>query len=105
MQAFLQSFFSLPPELLTALGTVLGFAALGDLNGDQQNTLGNFLMLIGQVLETNSAQLQLLEDLASAQQMRQLRQEVEQLKQALAQMQNSQGSPPSGHPPGSPPPR
>lgn len=84
MLPIFESFFSLPPELLTALGTVLGFATLGDLTADQQNTLGNFLMLIGQILETNSSQKQLLEDIAAARSMEELRQEVAQLKQQLA---------------------
>lgn len=83
MLPILESFFSLPPELMTALGTVLGFATLGDLTADQQNSLGNFLILIGQILETNSSQKQLLQDLAAAQSMEQLRQEVRQLKQQL----------------------
>ena len=45
---------------MTAIGTVLGFALLGRLDYNQQNTLGNWLMLIAQILETNSAQAQLL---------------------------------------------
>ena len=56
-------FFALPPELMTAIGTVLGFALIGDLTADQQNSLGNFLMLIAQILETNASQLQFLQDL------------------------------------------
>lgn len=83
MLPILESFFSLPPELMTALGTVLGFATLGDLTADQQNSLGNFLILIGQILETNSSQKQLLEDLAAARSMEQLRQEVQRLKEQL----------------------
>lgn len=83
MLPILESFFSLPPELMTALGTVLGFATLGDLTADQQNSLGNFLILIGQILETNSSQKQLLEDLAAARAMEQLRQEVQRLKEQL----------------------
>lgn len=68
MLPLLESFFSLPPQLMTALGTVLGFAVLGGLDGDQQNALGNFLMLIAQIMETNAAQLQLLEDQQNARQ-------------------------------------
>lgn len=54
-------FFGLPAELMSALGTVLGFALLGKLDYGQQNTLGNWLELIGQVLETNAAQGQFLQ--------------------------------------------
>ncbi len=55
-----EGFFDLPAPLLTAIGTVLGFALLGKLDYNQQNSLGNWLMLIAQILETNSAQAQLL---------------------------------------------
>lgn len=55
-----EGFFDLPAPLLTAIGTVLGFALLGKLDYNQQNSLGNWLMLIAQILETYSAQAQLL---------------------------------------------
>lgn len=43
---------------MTALVTVIGFAVGGELNANQKNVLGNFFMLIGQVLETEAAQQQ-----------------------------------------------
>ncbi len=74
---------------MTALGTVLGFAVLGDLNGDQQNALGNFLMLIAQIMETNAAQLQLLEDQQTARQTaRQKAQLQDQLDEIRRQLSN-----------------
>ncbi len=74
---------------MTALGTVLGFAVLGDLNGDQQNALGNFLMLIAQIMETNAAQLQLLEDQQTAwQTARQKAQLQDQLDEIRRQLSN-----------------
>lgn len=39
----------------TFLATVIGFALIGDLDYARQNSLGNFLYLIAQILETNSA--------------------------------------------------
>lgn len=91
MLPFLESFFSLPPQLMTALGTVLGFALLGDLDGDQQNSLGNFLMLIAQIMETNATQLQLLEDLRSARQSAaqsaQLQQQLEEIRRRLDRLE------------------
>ena len=47
---------------MSALGTVLGFAFLGGLDADQQNSLGNFLMLIAQVMITDATQQQLLDN-------------------------------------------
>lgn len=51
-------FFALPPALFTALAALLGFAALTRLSPVRQNALGNWLMLVGQVLETNASQTQ-----------------------------------------------
>ena len=56
-----RGFFGLPAELMSALGTVLGFALLGKLDYNQQNSLGSWLELIGQILESNAAQGQLLQ--------------------------------------------
>ena len=56
-----QSFFNLPGEVMSALAVILGFALLGDMTSDEQNSLGNFLMLISQILETTATQRQLLE--------------------------------------------
>lgn len=53
--------FSLPPAAAAALTALLGFALSGELTYAQQNALGNLLMLVGQVLETMSAQGQLQE--------------------------------------------
>ena len=46
--AFLKdSFFDLPAEVTTALGTLAGFALMGRLTTNQQNSLGNLLELTG----------------------------------------------------------
>lgn len=100
MLPLLESFFSLPPQLMTALGTVLGFAILGGLDGDQQNALGNFLMLIAQIMETNAAQLQLLEDQQNARQTArqeaQLQDQLDEIRRrlnSLEQEAHGRGSP------------
>ncbi|MCI8445201.1 MAG: hypothetical protein HFG15_02065 [Bacilli bacterium] len=53
------SFFELPPRTLTIIAVIFGYLMIDDLTAVEQNSLGNFLMLIGQMLETNSAQQQL----------------------------------------------
>lgn len=50
------SVFELSPKEFTALSVLLGFALLNRLDANRQNALGNFLMGIGQVLETAAAQ-------------------------------------------------
>ncbi|MBR5390772.1 MAG: hypothetical protein IK141_05675 [Clostridia bacterium] len=79
--------FDLPPEVLCALATVLGFAAAGKLTPAQQNTLGNALMLTGQVLETASAQGQYLQ----AQQVRPERR-LADIEARLAELERQNGA-------------
>ncbi len=48
--------FSLDPYTFTLLGTTLGFGIATTLTVNQQNSLGNFFSLIGQILQTLNAQ-------------------------------------------------
>lgn len=50
--------FDLPSKTLVLLGVIIAFVMMDDLNVNQQNALGNFLMLIGQAIEANAAILQ-----------------------------------------------
>lgn len=68
---------------MTALGTGLGFALVGHLNADQQNSLGNFLMLISQILTTHAGQQQLLSDERSGQTLASVQQQIACLQARL----------------------
>lgn len=85
---FSESFFGLPAEVMTALGVILGFALMGDLTADQQNSLGNFLMLISQILETVAAQRQLVEDKAGAQQTNDILNQLKDIQSRLEKLEN-----------------
>lgn len=86
--------FSLPSQLLTALATILGFSLLGDLTAAQQNSLGNFLMLIAQVVETNASQQQVFEGAAANDQLSRMKADIEQLQEQLAMLKNDmEGAP------------
>ncbi len=50
------------PKLYTLSAIILGYAMLGNYTADEQNAIGNWFMLIGQILETNSAIAQVFED-------------------------------------------
>lgn len=76
-------FFDMPSELMTALATVLGFALLGDMDADQQNAVGNFLMLIGQILTTDATQAQTLQARQDADQQKALEERVRRLEERL----------------------
>ncbi len=47
---------SLPPEQFTLLAFTLGYVIAPNLTVNQQNSVGNFLILFGQVLLTFNAQ-------------------------------------------------
>ena len=53
---FINYFFSLNPYELTLIGNILGIIIAKPLTLNQQNTLGNFLELIGQQILTIQAQ-------------------------------------------------
>lgn len=61
----MHSLFTLNPKVSTALFTLIGFILIDELNTYEQNVLGNWLMLTSQVLTTNSASQELIEQYAS----------------------------------------
>ena len=84
------SFFDLPAEVTTALGTLAGFALMGRLTTNQQNSLGNLLELTGQVLLANAAQRQLLEQQLPSDRLSRLEQRLDALEKTLMQREESQ---------------
>lgn len=85
-------FFDRPAELMSALGTVLGFALLGRLDYNQQNSLGSWLELIGQVLESNAAQGQLLQAQQQGDRLTAVEQELAMLRREIAALRRNYGS-------------
>lgn len=49
------------PKIDTLTGVIIGYALIGNFNAVEQNAIGNWFMLVGQILETNAAFLQLNE--------------------------------------------
>ena len=49
-------------NLYTLSAIVIGFALIGDLNPAEQNSLGNWFFLVGQILCTNSSQQQVIDN-------------------------------------------
>lgn len=54
-------FFSLSPEQFTLLSSLIGIALIDNLSLGQQNSLGNFIVNVGQAILTAAAQGQLLQ--------------------------------------------
>lgn len=72
--------FDLPPRTLTLIGFLIGFTLIDDLTAAQQNSLGNFFMLIGQTLETSSGQQAVLNAKQSQAQTEDMKRRLEQLE-------------------------
>lgn len=53
---FSNGLFSLSAFEFALVGTIIGFTVSSTLSSNQQNSLGNFFTLIGQVLMTENAQ-------------------------------------------------
>ncbi len=49
------------PTTYSLLAVAIALALVGDLNANEQNSLGNWFMLLGQYLATNASQQQLIE--------------------------------------------
>ena len=48
------------PELFTIIGCIVGLIVEDDFNANELNSIGNWLILVGQVLLTTAAQQQLI---------------------------------------------
>ena len=49
------------PTTYNLIAVAIGLVLVGDLSANEQNSLGNWFMLLGQYLDTNAAQQQLIE--------------------------------------------
>lgn len=74
-------FFDLPPRTLIIIATLISLSISEELNYQQQNALGNFLQLIGQALETTSAQNSL-----QTSKIQDLEKEINELKKSINKM-------------------
>jgi hypothetical protein len=52
-------FFSLSPKQFSLLSSIIGIFLIDNLDIDQQNSLGNFIVNIGQAILTSASQEQL----------------------------------------------
>lgn len=52
---------NLNPHEFTLLAVAIGFATVGDFDVNEQNSIGNFLIMVGQYVLTHAAQQQLIE--------------------------------------------
>ncbi len=70
----------MPPEQFTLLATVIGIILASDLDLSEQNSIGNFLVSVGQTMLTAAAQGELQKSQQAAQQQNQyICQQIENL--------------------------
>ena len=55
----MKDYSNISPKLYTLSAAIVGFLLIDDSNANEQNALGNWLMLVAQVLCTNAYFLQL----------------------------------------------
>ncbi|MEQ8156541.1 MAG: hypothetical protein ABRQ25_16955 [Clostridiaceae bacterium] len=77
--------FSLSPDQFSLLSSILGILLIDNLDTNQQNSLGNFIVGIGQAILTAAAQGQLLESDNS--QNNDISQELEKLKKQVSALE------------------
>lgn len=79
-------FFDLPPNVLIILAIILAYLMIEELDTAEQNTLGNWLQLIGQTLETSSAQEQLLNAKAMQNKNKELEERLKKLEDIVSNL-------------------
>lgn len=84
---FLSCFFSLPPAQFALLSALLGILLTESLDLDQQNSLGNFIVGVGQSLLVAAAQGQALQ--SDDQQDQQMVQQIALLKKQICLLEDN----------------
>ena len=49
------------PHVFTLIAVAVGYACIGDYNANEQNSIGNWVIMVGQYILTHAAQQQLIE--------------------------------------------
>ncbi|MDD2202870.1 MAG: hypothetical protein PHD78_00535 [Bacilli bacterium] len=78
--------YTLPPKSATIIAVLLGFILIDDLPAEKQNVLGNFLVLVGQVVATNAAQQDYSDGLKPDKEKEQMKNDIERLKKQIEEL-------------------
>lgn len=84
MDCLFNFIYTLPPKSSTIVAVLLGFVLIDDLPADKQNVLGNFLVLVGQVIATNAANQDYADGLKNDDETEQIKKDIEDLKKQLS---------------------
>ncbi|OZV10888.1 hypothetical protein CIW83_17570 [Tissierella sp. P1] len=78
-------FFSLPPKQFAILASLIGVLLIDGLDANQQNSLGNFIVSIGQSILTAAAQEQVIE--SNDEKSQHLRKQIDLLKKQINELE------------------
>ena len=79
------SFFSMPPKQFALLSSLLGILLVDNLNIEQQNSIGNFIVNIGQSILTAAAQGEAIK--TNNEKNDKIRKQIEELKKELCELE------------------
>jgi len=80
-------FFSLSPKQFSLLSSLLGILLIDNLDASQQNSIGNFIVGIGQTILIAAAQQQLLE--SNIEKNDNIRNQISMLKKQISLLEGS----------------
>ncbi|HOJ11815.1 MAG TPA: hypothetical protein PK733_14650 [Clostridiales bacterium] len=83
-------FFSLPPKQFSLLATLIGILLIDNLDANQQNSLGNFIVSIGQGILTAVSQQALLE--SNEEKNDHIKQQIKMLKKQICSLEDELNS-------------
>jgi hypothetical protein len=86
MEYLFSFIYTLPPKSVTIIAVLLGFILIDDLPADKQNVLGNFLVLVGQVVSTNATQQDYFDGLKPDEEKEQMKKDIENLKKEIEKL-------------------
>jgi len=81
----LSCFFSLPPKQFALLASIIGILLVDNLDLDQQNSLGNFIVSVGSTILAAAAQGSTLK--SSNQQNERIREQIRMLKKQIRSLE------------------
>lgn len=81
------SLFNVGPEELGLLSGLIGVGISSKLSDEQQNVVGNFLVAIGSVILTVSAQQEAIESRCSSDDQKEMQHRIQNLEKQLAMIE------------------
>lgn len=83
----MSSFYNIGPEELGLLSAIIGVGVAAKLNDEEQNSVGNFLVSIGSIILTISAQGELLSSDEKDKEAQELQNRISSLEKQIAMIE------------------